>query len=108
MNTLHIAYKILSGLESRNRDISVAAQIGPAALKLDEADWMEVMRTLVDEGYVAGVDIGTDILGQARADVKRARITMAGAEYLHENSAMKKIAKFASDVITVAGPLPES
>lgn len=101
MNTLHAAYKILSKLEHKDRDLSISAQIGPAALGMEEADWLDVMHTLLDEGFIAGVEIKRDILGNTNVDMRRARITMTGAEYLHENSAMTKIAKAVSDIVTI-------
>lgn len=104
MNTLQIAYKILYELEHKEKADYMGWRISPAALKVEEDKWLEVMQALLDEGYISGVKIGKDVLGNQYVDVKRTRITMKGAEYLSENSAMKKIAQIATDVITLAKP----
>lgn len=67
--------------------------ISPEALDVPEDKWFEVMGTLIDEGYISGVKIGKDILGERFADIERAKITMKGAEYLSENGTMKKSAR---------------
>lgn len=101
MNTLKAAYRILNALEHKDRDRAMCAQIGPAAIGLEQADWLDVMTTLIEEGYISGVKISTDILGETTVDMRAAKITMKGAEYLHENSAMKKIADLAADVLSI-------
>lgn len=104
MDTLQIAYKILYSLEHKENATYMGAVIGPAKLGVPEQKWLEVMRTLLEEGYISGVKITTDIFGDTYADVKKARITLKGAEYLKENSAMKKFAKIVTDVIEIAKP----
>lgn len=104
MNTLHIAYKILYSLEHDGKSDYMGKLISPAALDVPEDKWLEVLQTLLDEGYISGVKIGKDVLGNQYVDVKHAKITMKGAEYLSENSTMKKFAKIATDVITIAKP----
>lgn len=102
MDTLQIAYKILHSLETGKKADYMGKIIGPQALDVPEDKWLEVLKTLRDEGYISGVRISKDIVGDLRVDIKEAHITMKGAEYLHENSAMQKIAKVATDVIKVA------
>lgn len=104
MDTLEAAYKILYGLEHRGQAECMGAVIGPAKLGLAEEKWLDVLQALLDEGYVAGVKLGTDILGQQMVDIKNARITLKGAEYLRENSAMRKLAKVVTDVISIVKP----
>ncbi len=48
--------------------------------------------------------LSKDILGNQLVDVKNARITLKGAEYLKENKAMRKFAKVATDIITIIKP----
>lgn len=102
MNTLQIAYKILYNLEHKKDADYMGQLISPTALKVPEDKWLEVMESLIDEGYISGAKIGTDILGNQYADIKNTKITMKGAEYLNENSTMKKIAKVATDIIKIA------
>lgn len=104
MNTLHIAYKILYSLEHEKKADYMGKLISPAALDVPEDKWLEVLQTLLDEGYISGVKIGKDVLGNQYADVKHAKITMKGAEYLSENSVMKKIGQTVTDVITIVTP----
>lgn len=104
MNTLHIAYKILYSLEREKKADYMGKLISPMALDVPEDKWREVLESLVEDGYVSGVKFGKDILGNEFVDVKHAKITMKGAEYLSENSTMKKIAQIATDVITLAKP----
>lgn len=99
MDTLKVAYKILYALEHRGSEKYTGQIISPAALGVPEDKWFEVMDTLIDEGYIAGVKIGKDILGERFADIEHAKITMKGAEYLSENGTMKKIAKIATNII---------
>lgn len=104
MDTLQIAYKILYRLEHREPCEYVGQLISPEALEVPAEKWMEVLQTLQDEGYISGARVGKDILGNRYADVKRVKITMKGAEYLQENSAMKKFARIATDIITIVKP----
>lgn len=104
MDTLQIAYKILYELEHKEKADYMGQRISPSVLGIEEDKWLEVLQTLLDEGYISGVKVGKDILGNQYADVKHAKITMKGAEYLRENSAMKKFAKIATNVISVVKP----
>ena len=104
METLTIAYKILKGLEKRKgRPTSEA--ISPAAVNADPEKWLEVMESLIDEGYIKGVEIKKNVLGETDVDMDSAKITFSGAQYLSENSMMKKIASAVGDVIPVVGAI---
>lgn len=104
METLQIAYKILRSLEDKTKADYMGQIISPTALGVEENKWMDVIRSLLDEGYIAGVKLSKDILGNQLVDVKNARITLKGAEYLKDNKAMRKFAKVATDVITILKP----
>lgn len=104
MNTLQIAYKILYSLEHKKRADYMGQIISPAALDIPEEDWIDVLQMLLEEGYISGAKIGKDILGNQYADIKNVKITLKGAQYLSENSAMKRFAKVATDVITIIKP----
>lgn len=104
MNTLQIAYKILYSLEHKEKADYMGQLISPAALEVPEDKWREVLESLLEDGLISGVKFGKDILGNQYIDVKHAKITMKGAEYLSENSVMKKIAQVATDVITIVKP----
>ncbi|MCD7755747.1 MAG: YjcQ family protein [Firmicutes bacterium] len=104
MGTLEIAYKILYSLEHKKKADYMGQLISPQKLGCGVDDWVRTLEALLDEGYIAGVTVFTDILGQRRVDVSKCRITMKGAEYLQENSTMRKFAQIASDVITIVKP----
>lgn len=104
MNTLQIAYKILYSLEHREKADYMGKIISPAALDVPEDKWLEVLQMLLFDGYISGAEIRKDILGNQCVDIKNVRITLKGAEYLSENSTMRKIAQVATDVITIIKP----
>lgn len=90
MNNFNAIYKILSTLE-KAMDFPEfdAKKISPEKIGISEGRWKCIMEILVDCGYVKNVIIEESDLG---LDVKLGdiRITLAGLEYLHENSIMKK------------------
>lgn len=102
MNTLQIAYKILYSLEHKKKADYMGQLISPTKLGVSEQDWLDVIEMLQDAGYIKGAVITSDILGNQQVNIKNVKITLAGAEYLHENSSMQKIAKVATDIIEVA------
>lgn len=102
MDTLQTAYKILHSLETKKKADYMGAIISPQTLGIEEDEWLDVIRSLLDEGYVAGISIKQDILGDVNVNIQSARITLKGAEYLRDNSAMRKFAKIATDIITIA------
>lgn len=102
MNTLHTAYRILKSLETGKKADYMGVIISPEALGIEKEEWLDVMRSLIEEGYIAGTAIKQDILGNTLVDIKNIRITLKGAEYLHENSAMKKLAEVLTNVIIIA------
>ena len=104
MDTLQIAYKILYSLEHKEKADYMGQLVSPQKLDVPENKWLEVLQTLQDEGYVTGAKISKDILGNQYIDVRKLRITLKGAEYLSENSTMKRLAKAATDVITILKP----
>lgn len=104
MDTLEIAYKILYALEHGETSSYKGLLISPQKLKVSEEKWLEVVETLADEGYISGVKIYEDVTGNTCVNISKAKITIKGAEYLQENSAMAKFAKIATDVITIIKP----
>lgn len=61
-----------------------------------------VLLDLIDQGFIADVHVskawGGDVVG---IDIKRARITLKGIEYLKENSTMRKIAETLKEAIPI-------
>lgn len=79
MNALETAYKILKNLESAKDVDYMGTLISPELLNVSDEEWLMVMRSLLEE----------------------ARITLKGAQYLHENSSMQKFMRIATNVITI-------
>lgn len=104
MDTLQTAYKILYSLEHKKKADYMGVLISPAKLGVPENEWLEVLRSLLDEGYIAGVKLQQDILGNQMVDIENARITLKGAEYLRENSAMARFAQTATNIINIVKP----
>lgn len=101
MDTLQIAYKILYALEHDDNAEYKGQLISPEKLGVSDGKWLEVMETLQEEQYISGLIVGKNILGNTRVDISRVKITLKGAEYLRENSTMRKIARIATDVIEI-------
>ena len=104
MNTIQTAYKILHSLETGKKADYKGTLISPQKLGVSDEEWLDVVKSLLEENYVAGIQITEDILGNTNVDIGSARITLKGAEYLHENSAMKKFAKIATDIVEIIKP----
>lgn len=92
MDAFKAAYKILTALEKAmdypDFDIS---QIGPEALGVSKERWSRYMEMMADVGYIKGVSVRYDILGETQVSVSKLRITLNGLEYLQENSIMQRL-----------------
>lgn len=104
MDTLQIAYKILYSLEHKEKADYMGQLVSPAALDVPEDKWLDVLQALQDDGCVSGAKFSKDVLGNHYANIQNLRITLKGAEFLSENSTMQKIAKVATDVISILRP----
>ena len=104
MDTLQIAYKILYSLEHKEKAEYMGALIGPEKLGVPKEKWLEVVRLMMEERYIAGVAIQRDIVGGWMVDIKNIHITLKGAEYLRDNSAMRKLSRISMDVISIIKP----
>ena len=97
--TLTIAYKTLKALETGKYPPAIALQ--PEKLGCSPSKLGQVLKSLLAEGYIRNVRIYTDILGEPQADISNAEITLKGAEYLNENSAMKKLGRVLSGIVSL-------
>ena len=102
MRTIETAYKILYSLEHKEKPMYMGQIIGPVALGITKQEWIMVLKLLLDNGYVGGIEIKKNILGETNVDISNAHITLEGAEYLQENSAFAKFREVATDVISIA------
>lgn len=85
MDNFKAVYKILAALE-RAMDCPAfdIRYIGPEALGVTAERWARYLEMLLDVGYIKGVSIRRNILGETIVEAKEARITMKGLEYLQE------------------------
>ena len=95
-------YKILAALEkAMDRPEFDIMQVGPDTLGVTPERWSRYLEMMADVGYIKGVSIRRDILGEIRVDAKEIRITLKGLEYLQENSVMRKIYNAAKGITEI-------
>lgn len=99
MDNFKAVYRILTALEKAmdlpEFDVS---QIGANALGVSEQRWARYLEMMADVGYIKGVNIKKDIMGEYMVDTDEIRITLRGLEYLQENSIMQRIYKTAKGI----------
>ena len=99
MDNFKAVYKILSTLEKAmdlpEFDIS---QISHEKLEVSKERWARYIEMMADVGYVKGVRVCEDIMGETCVRNEGIRITLKGLEYLQENSIMKKIYNTAKGI----------
>lgn len=102
MDNFKAVYKILAALE-KAMDLPEfdAEQIGPDALGVSPERWSRYIEMMADVGYIKGVALKQDILGETHVEAQNIRITLKGLEYLQENSIMQKIYRAAKGVTDI-------
>lgn len=92
MDNFKAIYKILTALEKAmdlpEFDIE---QVGCEKLGVSKERWTRYIEMMSDVGYVKGVTITHNILGETDIDVSNIKITLKGLEYLQENHIMHKL-----------------
>lgn len=101
MDDFKAIYKILKTLHAA-MDCSEfdPEQISAERVGLSEERWKRCMEILVDEGFVKGAIIEKDMAGMD-VEFGDVTITLAGLEYLHNNSIMKKVHNAAKGVVEI-------
>lgn len=104
MDNFKTIYRILRYLEkAMDYDEPDMEQISAETLRISQQRWVVIMEMLVKEGYVEGIAVKRSIDGSVTISGHAPRITMAGLQYLQENSMMRKaaeIAKGIADIVT--------
>lgn len=104
METMRIIYKMLRYLEKMMRvEEPDYTPIMPEALGIPRSMWLNVLEIMTDEGFIKGVTLVKTQEEMTLAEPFRAKITLAGLEYLGSNSAMKKAARAAKGISEVIG-----
>lgn len=103
MDNFKAVYKILTALEKAmdlpEFDIE---QINHEALGVSVERWARYIEMMHDVGYIKGVELHKNILGETIVSCKDMRITLKGLEYLQEDSIMQKFYKVAHGITEVA------
>lgn len=101
MDNFKIIYRILKILE-KAMDVEEFDQelISHTSLKISEPRWCKLMKMLVDEKNVSGVEVWNSMdCPYPKVAFVRPEITLKGLEYLESNGIMKKIAGAAKGII---------
>ena len=100
MDNFRLIYRILKILEkAMELEEFDKNQISAESLNVPFPLWCRIMKMMVDNGYVTGVDIrNTFECNYPQATLIRPEITLKGLEYLNENSFMKKIANIGKGI----------
>lgn len=97
VDNLRIVYRILSIIEKKMEyaqfDLS---QLSPSALGVSPELRNNLLCSIISAGYMEGATIKHNEI-----DLENARLSIAGMEYLSENSVMQKIARAAKGIAEV-------
>lgn len=100
MDNFRIIYRILKILEkAMELEEFDNSTISAKSLEIPFPLWCRIMKMMVDNGYITGVDVrNTFDCNYPKATLIRPEITLKGLEYLNENSIMKKIANIGKGI----------
>ena len=103
MNNFKVIYRILKYLEAAmDADELLVEAFTSKVLGVTEARWRQIIVLMQDGGYIKGVNIVKAFGGEiVHVDIERMAITLAGLEYLSDNSMMKKMANAAKGIAEV-------
>lgn len=97
-----LIYKILKALrDSMSADEFDESRLSPEKLGTDKNTRDAVLVQLLHAGYIEGPK-ETQYIGDTKptlTDLQYTKITLAGLEYLEENSMMKKAARLAKGIV---------
>lgn len=92
-------YKILRTLDAAmdcpEFDIS---QISAEKFGITRERWARYIEMMADAGYIKGIRIYKDTLGEIEIEDDGIRITLKGLEYLSENTIMQRLYKTAKGI----------
>ncbi|MCI8510814.1 MAG: hypothetical protein HFE83_02310 [Lachnospiraceae bacterium] len=95
-----IVYRILSYLyecfkqgEKPDTDL-----FGSDALRINNGYWVNVMESLLAEGYIKGIAVLPYMAGRVGIKILDLKITQKGIEFLQDNSKMAKAKEFLKTV----------
>ena len=71
------------------------SQISHERLEISKERWSRYLEMMLDVGYIKGLNIYEDIMGETIVENNGIRITLKGLEYLSENTIMQRMYKTA-------------
>lgn len=99
MDNIAVIYKILKALEeSMDYPEFDDRRISADRLGISEVRRMAILKMLKDRRLIEGISFDEDMEGNLYHSVCRIRITLAGLEYMEENSAMQRFAKMLKGI----------
>ena len=92
MDNFKAVYKILTALE-KAMDLPEfdIMEVGPEQLQVSRERWSRYIEMMNDAGYIKGVTVRKNLIGETCIEGGNIRITLKGLEYLQENSIMRKL-----------------
>jgi hypothetical protein len=102
MDNFKVIYKILRYLESlMDCEEFDRTQFTEARFGVSRERWLALLGMLVKEDYVDGISIQRAADGHVMISFAHVGLTLAGLNYLQENSTMRKLANAAKGVVEV-------
>lgn len=99
-NFFMVAFKLLSYLRYcyENSITPSAEMLRPSTYNIEPKQFGDTLEMLINEGYISGLHFISTKDGKLLTAVESAHITIAGLQYLEENSMMKKAYKVAKEI----------
>lgn len=99
MGNINNIYKILRLLEASMECAEFdRKQFSPEHFNLSDEHFYSLVRMLVLDGLIEGVQVATDAAGNLMVSMSRPRLTLKGLEYLNENSLMQRAMRTAKGI----------
>lgn len=95
-----LVFKVLSELYTALKagECIDVTKLTAEALRVPQAYWVEIMRNLLDDGYVKGYSVRRYLSGAAITGLEDIQITPKGIEYLQENNMMRKVLTYLKEI----------
>ena len=106
MDNFAVIYRILTAFEKSMDEIKFDMKsIQPEVFGITTERWIKILIMLIDSGYIKGITIDIAADGHPMISIYSPQITLAGLEYLQENSVMRKVSNALKSGIEVAGSI---
>ncbi len=94
MDNIKIIYQILKALEeAMDYETFDFRRISEERFGISKPRLWAILKMMKDRGLIEGIFFEEDASGNLYPSISWVRITLAGVEYMEENTAMKRVAK---------------